>query len=441
MSRGILPAHMVVSNVFGGRFLAVPAWAFTYISTHGHSRDLQVLVGLVSLMDTRNKLVNAPITRIAEEVKVSKETVKRSLKWLAEHQVITVVERPKPSNNVYKVNYTQKLMVSPVTPHGVTDDPINGSPVTPLTGGNGVTADPMKMPEIAESPLFQEVSQITRIISNRDIQLEVLKRVASDDDKVVDMILGFDPEDAPASEESTPRKKKSKFRIRQQEYKKRKPEVDSLVNYFIYNKKILMTHTLTEQDRQIVRKTIRLLLDGGLTNITIRQMMEKFFDNENFAQSESPVLMFASQKVQHTLMGAVGIQLDTHTDPVLLFMVNDFSRGELELPWSSIDDKSLREVIIMHGMDICYRYPELVADLIRHHSDDLRNPAFQDSLDALNSLVRWHLGEEDGDPENLRYSISPISLPKELQSNKKNKVRPASDTIASAIYTYRRMTR
>lgn len=385
--------------------------------------------------------MNATIPRIAEEVNVSKETVKRSLKWLSEHQIITVVERPKPSNNVYKVNYIQKVMGSAVTPHSVTSDPINGSAVTPLTGGNGVTGDPMKLPEIAESPLFQEVSEITRIISNRDIHKEVLKRVASDGGKVEDMILGSDPDEVSTSETTRTGKKKPKFRIRQQEYKKRKPEVDSLVNYFVYNKKILMTHTLTDSDRQIVRKTIRLLLDGGLTNVTVRLMMEKFFSNENFATADSPVLMFASQKVQRTLMDSVGIQLDTYTDPVLLFMVNDFNRGDLELPWEPAFDEDLREAIIMHSMDVCYRYPELIAETICQYSDNLRNPEFRDSLDALNSLVRWYLGTEDGDPESLRYSVSSLKLPKELMGKKKSNIRPASDTIALAIYTYRRLMR
>lgn len=437
----IIPAHMVVSNVFGGRFLAVPAWAAVHIAKYGQPRDIQVLVGLVSFMDVRTKLVDVSISKIAEEVGSSKETVKRSLKWLSDSGVIDVVERPRPSNNIYKVYYTQRVMGSPMTLYGVTHDPINGSPMTPLDGGNEVTHDPIEMPEIAEIPLFQEVPQITRIISNRDIQKEVLKRVASDDGKVVDMILGSDPERVPDSETPKPKRKKPRFRIRQQEYKQRKPEVDSLVSYFIHNKKILMTHTLTEQDRQIVRKTIRLLLDGGLTNVTIRLMMEKFFSNDNFIQAESPVLMFASQKVQKMLMDAVGIQLDTYTDPVLMFMVNDFNRDDLSLPWEVSSDETLREAIIMHGMEICYRYPEVVADMVRMYADDFGNPSFIKSLDALNALVRWHTGDEAGNPADLRCFIPSITLPKELLSDKKSKIRPASSTIATAVYTYRRITR
>lgn len=434
---GILPIHMVVSNVFGGRFLAVPAWASAHISKYGQSRDLQVLVGLVSFMDTRTKLANVPISKIAEEVNASKETVKRSLKWLSENGIIEVVERPRPSNNVYRINYVQKVMVSPVTLYGVTDDTIMVSPVTLSGDGNGVTGDPIKMPETEESPLFQEVSEITRIISNREIYKEELKRVASDSGKVEDMILGSDPEDTPTS----PSTRKNFSNLRYKEYKKHKPEINALVNHFVYNKKTLMTHTYTQKDRQIVRRTIRLLLDGGLTFDTISLMMDKFFSNENFAFSDSPVLMFASQKVQKRLMDAIGIQLDTGIDPVLLFMINDFNREGLDLPWDLSSDESLREVIIMHGMDLCYRYPEVVASLIRFHLNDFTSPDFVHHLESLNSFMQWRTTGTDFDVDTFRCTAPPINLPVEFLSNKNFKLRPASDTIALAVYTYRRITR
>lgn len=422
---------MVVSNVFGGRFIAIPAWSVSYIAYQGQPRDLQVLAGLVEMMNVHTQLVNAPIPKLAEVTNLSKETVKRSMKWLVDHQVITVTTRSKATGNVYKINYEQRVVGSPMTLRRVTHDPTEGSPVTLPHDPCRVTHDPTKMVETAEFPKESGEMQIPRIIELLDNKKEKVKSVASDDGKVEDVIFGADPEEVKPEVSGKPKA----------EGRRTRPEVNDLSSYFVYHPKSVMSCSYTHQDMNILRRSIRLLLDGGLTRTSVRQMIDKFFSNEKFVAADSPVLMFSSKSIQQGLMSATGIQLDTDTDPVLVFMINDFNRGELELPWISTADKVLREIIIMHGMEICYRYPELVADMIHHHSDNFENPAFKESLDALNSLVRWHTGEEDGDPENLRYRISPINLPKELLSNNKSNIRPASDTIASAIYTYRRMTR
>lgn len=428
----ILAPHMGVSNVFGGRFLAIPAWSVTHIAQQGHPSDLQVLAGLVETMNVRTKLVNVSIVKLAETTNLSKETVKRSVKWLTDHHVISVMTRSKSSGNTYRINYEQKIVGSWVTHRRVMDDPSVGSWVTHHEDTGRVMGDPSKMPETEEFPRESDEMQTPRIIELLDNEKEKLKRVVTDDGKVVDMILGSDPEEV-KPEPSVGRKRA--------DGRKTRPEVNDLAGYFVYHPKSVMTCSYTHQDMNILRRSIRLLLDGGLTRTSIRQMIDKFFSNEKFASAESPVLTFSSKSIQQGLMSATGIQLDTDTDPILMFMINDFTRGDLELPWISTADKVLREVIIMHGMEICYRYPELIAEIIRHYADDFGNPELRDSLDALNSLVRWHTGEEDGDPENLRYSIPSINLPKELQSNNKSTLRPASDTIASAIYTYRRMTR
>ena len=113
----------MTTNVFDGPFLAVPVWAVGEIRDYGQPRDLQILLGLVALMERRTKDIAASVTQIAEYVGVSKETAKRSLKWLADHKIITVIHRQKPLVNVYTLHYT------PPVKHGdgVTGDPMMGS--------------------------------------------------------------------------------------------------------------------------------------------------------------------------------------------------------------------------------------------------------------------------------------------------------------------------
>lgn len=418
---------MSVSNVFGGRFVAIPAWSIGYISLNGHPRDLQVLAVLAEMMNVRTMLIHASIPQIAEASNLSKETVKRSLKWLSDHYVITITERKRPQSNVYRINYEHQLMGSPVTPYRVTHDPINGSPMTLSQEGNGVTGDPIKSDK---SPARGEDLQSPRIITLLDNEKEKIKTLASEGGTVDDMIFGADPEYV--EPERKPKVSKGK---------RTHPEVKDLTKYFIYHPRAVMLFTFDQKDMAIVRRALKLLFEGGLTRSSIRQMIDRFYDNDKVLEATSPALLFASKKVQKNLMDSVGFELDSDTDPILLFMVNDFTRGDFDLPWTTNLDKVVRDTILMYGMDICYRYPELVAELIRHHHPDLDSHGFQNSLEDLNSLVRWYLGKEDVDPQNLRYTISSLHLPKELRSNKQGPIRPASDTIASAIYTYQRATR
>jgi hypothetical protein len=421
---------MVVSNVFGGRFVAVPEWSLRYIATHGQARDLQVLTTLASMMNTHNKTVDASITQITERVNASKETVKRSIKWLADNGLVTIVSRPKPHNNQYIIHFEQRSIGSPMTLYGVTHDPINGSPMTLLTGGDRVTSDPIKT---SETPMGIEESQIPRDNYVLEIIKEVKEKVASDDGKVVDMILGSDPDDIKVEKEQKSKPEKRKPR----------PEVNDLATHFVYHPRSVMACSYSLQDMNILRRSIRLLLDGGLTRTTVRQMIDKFFSNDKFASADSPVLMFSSKSVQETLMNSVEVSLDDNTNPIMMFMLNDFTRGTLELPWGNSDDEMLKETVMMRGMDICYRYPELMVDIIKKFVGDFENPWFLTTIDSLNSLVRWHITDEESDhfTDWMNVMHSEIELPSELRSNKKTKLRQASDNIASAIYTYRRLTR
>lgn len=414
--RGILANLMGTSNVFGGRFLAVPEWAFDYISEHGQPRDLQVLIGLVAMMSVHTKEVESSIPEIAKRVRVSKETAKRSLKWLEEHHIITVVRRPRPASSVYKVMYTQKIMGSPMTPYRVTHDPIMGSPMTLLEEGDGVTGDPIK---IDKTPACDQQTETPRVIIDIEINREMVKRAEGD------MIIGADPDknDKPT----------------QQEIKRKpRPEVNDLTNYFVYHPRSVMNCSYTFQDMNILRRNIRLLLDGGLTRPTIKAMIDRFFTNERFIKADSPVLMFCTKSVQETLMDKIPVALDDDMGDTLKFLMSDFDRSGINLPWSTSIDITIQQAVILRGLDASYRYPELVARIIETSFD---TPNLQPMISALNSLVRWHLNEEDADITELHSTLSVIDLPKELMSTTKQSIRPAADSIVSAVYNYRRSNR
>jgi hypothetical protein len=124
---------------------------------------------------------------------------------------------------------------------------------------------------------------------------------------------------------------------------------------------------------------------------------------------------------------------------ILSLMLNGFNREGLELPWDSASDEALRKVIIISGMDVCYRYPELVAQVIEL-ADDFSSSSFRNQISSLNSLVKWHIGEEEVNINELQEDLAGITLPKELLAKTRTMLRPAADTIVSAIYNYRRVT-
>jgi hypothetical protein len=413
---------MGTSNVFGGRFIAVPEWAVAHIFEHGQPRDLHVLTCLVSMMHIHNKSAEVSTQEIADASRTSKETVKRSLKWLSEQQIITTKIRRKPKKNIYIINYTQPAIGSPMTLSTSNTNPPIGSPMTLPTTFNGVTHDPIK--------LNITPAQVTKALISREIVIiesnsnKTVKKADGPRDKVEDMILGADVNEKAKVEEPVKRKPR--------------PEVNDLASYFVYHPRSVMVCSYSFQDMNILRRTIKLLLDAGVSRTTVRQMIDKFFSTDRMRGAESPVLMFSSKGVQASLMETLDTVLD-NTSPILSLMLNDFNREGLDLPWDKASDEALRKVIIISGMDVCYRYPELVAQVIEL-ADDFSSSLFRNQISSLNSLVKWHIGEEEVDLKELQEDLVGITLPKELLAKTRTTLRPAADTIVSAIYNYRRVT-
>lgn len=413
---------MGTSNVFGGRFVAVPEWAIAYINKNGTPRDLQVLTCLVSMINYHDKSVSISAQDISGQINASKETVKRSLKWLVDNNIVSVQKNKKPFPNTYTVHYTDRLIGSSVTPTRVMGDPINVSSVTPSAGGDRVTHDPIKQAITPAYDLFFE-KQIIILLLEKKITRSI-ERGCAHDGKVESMILGQDMTEQP---KTAPTK----------EAKKTRPEVNELASHFVYHPRSVMNCSYSFQDMNILRRTIKLLLESGLTRVTIKKMIDKFFSTDNMRSADSPVLMFSSKAVQQSLMDSIETVLDEDS-PVLSLMLNDFNRTGIALPWDQSEDESIKKIIIINGLDACYRYPEVVAQILET-THGLSVNGFKIKLSALNALVRWHLGEDDSDPEVLKNALASITLPKELLAKTRTTIRPPADTIVGAIYNYRRL--
>lgn len=408
----------MATNLFQGPFLAIPVWAVEVITKHGQPRDLQVLVGLVGLMDRRNREVTASVTQIANHVGMSRETVKRSLKWLGEYGVITVRRRKNPTINVYTVHYTDAGLGSRVTHTRVMGDPPLGSRVTHLEGSTRVTGDPSDSPETCKPQGFPGSSievYIERVI------LDETERAAGG--REVEVIFGsnedyVDPDKASAK----------KHRVK---------GVNHLVSHFVHNRQTVMGGAYSSKDLTILRATLRTLKDSGLTDFTITQMISKFFSVTRWRESDHVVLLFAKKDIQSKLLAEIESSVEVD-DPILQLMLSDFDREGIEVPWSKQHDAILKRVIIMRGTDICYRYPEIVSALAAKYAGKFNNDDFVNTLTALNSLVRVITGEEQGEVPELLESLENIQLPEELQNGTEKLLRPMASSLVEAVYNYRR---
>ena len=411
----------MTTNAFQGPFLAIPVWAVEVIKNYGQPRDLQVLVGMVALMDRRNREITASVQQVAEHVGVSKETVKRSLRWLNEYGIITTRRRKNPNVNVYTVHYVDAKMGSRVTLTGVMGDPIGGSRVTLGKGGDGVTGDPSQ-PHFCDDLAGETQSSIEVLIKR--VLIDSKERAASGGED--SMIIGADPDEPQEREQPVSKKQPAR-------------KTNKLLNHFVSNRQAIMSASYDQRSLVILRRTFNILTDSGLTEFTVMQMINKFFAMEKWRNAENPALLFCSKDIQRKLMEQVDTTVEVD-DPVLSLMLNDFTRDTLELPWPQAHDNVLRKAIVMHGTDICYRYPELVSIVVHQYSGDFGNSDFVNYLTALNSLVRYINGEEETDPTEVLNTLRGFALPIELQKMSKTSLRPSASSISEAVYNYRRLS-
>lgn len=240
------------------------------------------------------------------------------------------------------------------------------------------------------------------------------------------VILGQDPDDQPTEVKAPAKRPVS--------------DLTGLVGHFVRHPAIVMLRRYSQQDTMILRKSLKALLDAGVTRTTVVAMIDKFYATERFRTAERPVLLFSKKDLQQELLVAVNGST-VEADPVLALLQQDFHRPQgLDLPWSSELDAVLRSVVMRNCFDACFRYPELVAALISHFADDFHNVQFAHSLDTLEILLSKTADEYDTD--NLQPYVdtlaSIISLPKELMKPSIKTLRKDADTIEEAIYAYRR---
>lgn len=407
------------TTAFSGPFLAIPKWAMDLMTTTGEHTHLPTLAGLVSLCDTRSHSCRVTVDGLAASLNLSVRTVQRSLKWLQEQSVVSVRRGSGNTPSMYVVNYEPVTnvtkVVSRVTPRVVT----RMSPPSRTLVGVGVTnLSPPDTPLALTPQGFQpspiEVLGSTNELGHREGKGTYGPCASAPEASV---ILGADPnEDKPA-----PAKKGS--------------EVNSLVKHFVLHPQVVMSRTYPPVEVSMLRKTMKLLLAGGVTRSTAVQMIDKFYETDRFRTSDRAAFLFSSKKIQSELLASIGGTVGAD-DPLLGLMLTDFEREGVDLPWSAVYDADLRRAVVSVGLDACYRYPELVASLAYTFPGDFTNELFVSALASLNDLI-LAIANNQTDITHL-LQLVPIALPKELTTANSTGIRTQAGTIVEAVYRYQR---
>jgi hypothetical protein len=404
------------TTTFDGPFLAVPLWAVNKIAADGTPSTLQLLCAFVENMNIRTKSVTLSLAEVASMAGVSRETAKRGVRWMVFEQILSV-KRPARTKNTYVVMYVKPSQVgSPMTHGRVTHDPPVGAPMT----HGRVTHDPSSTPK--QHDLAGDMQISIENTKERNIN-ENMKRVC-DQERASEVILGSDPHEAPKERPSKNRQRKAS------------PEVHALAQAFLNHRTHVMRMHPTHTDVQILRRAIRLLLDSGLTPVTVRQMIDTFCADTRFSQYKNPITAFSSRKIQKLLLAKISPEVSVDND-ILSLLANDFVRDGLDLAWEQDCDDDLRKAITSRAMEAVYRYPEVVAEIAQHWSGDFKSPDFLSALSSLESLIRTNIGIETADVDSLLNTLDFLTLPKCMISGQP---RPAAGTIVEAIYLYRRAT-
>jgi hypothetical protein len=198
--------------------------------------------------------------------------------------------------------------------------------------------------------------------------------------------------------------------------------VRSLTEYFGYHPKMKMTQVFSDEDKVILNGYFSRKLKQGFTEASLRRMIDRFWLTWG-SNADRPTTMFISPKKQEDLMKVADIVKD---DPVLEWFLDG-------MPSKSGPFEDPREMALdlLHSKEGLFRYPELVADIIR--PDDDRHGLY---LVELDNLVMWKEdlpGAPEYDDRFVTMLHARCALPPELESPNRRRLRPKAESLLLAI--------
>lgn len=180
-------------------------------------------------------------------------------------------------------------------------------------------------------------------------------------------------------------------------------------------------------ERAAFMSQIKRLLATGHTVVSLREMIEVFFQNDRFRNHQSPWKLFCSQDIQRTLTPNAPLRIH---DEVLAWVANDFVR-EASLPWPEEFDTVFRTLVLRRGLAVAYRYPDLLASIA--HTSHADADTAELLLATASTLIDQLLNEPHAAHLTLitQLRTAGVVLPKDLTVSKH--IRKEAMTLREAV--------
>jgi hypothetical protein len=205
--------------------------------------------------------------------------------------------------------------------------------------------------------------------------------------------------------------------------------VRDLTNHFSYNKYVSINQRINDDDKIILYTFFSRQLKRGVPFDSLRQLIDKFYQTPA-GQSQAPAQVFVSKKVQSELVSDAEVTLE---DPVMQWLASGMADTDVTFEHPAV----LRKLLLLHCDEALLRYPDCVAQILTRYRQDI---SMVERLDALESIIKFNIGELDFDPRPALASLVSIDLPTELRTPRRAPagMRPRQTSVKQAVWAVTR---
>ena len=408
-----------MSRKFNGPFAAVPIWAIDLITKKGTPTHSHILMCIIRL----TPFEGAPIMTtddISILSGVSPSTVKRSVKWLELHKIVTSTVLSANRGKSIVVNYrrpkggfTSDLALrkggvthdTPTPKGGFTHDLPGGSPMTPPRGSDQ-----------GERRSIDSTLEIVHRKMSNDIFLCGLRPKKQQGESMP--TFGADPDDDRPWDENILLKKNAN-------------EVTEVLNHFNLTARKVGGTPTTVADTPAFRSQVKRLIKAGVKPQELQKMTDEFFTLSRNVESPNPWRTFCSRDVQESMMSKMsGV---SQKSPILGWVSDDFEHGA-DLPWDEAMNEKMKRVIWRRGMDVAYRYPELLVGIAEVTFEDIS--VFDTMIQSASFLITNCTTMLDNDLAPVRSILTDagIAIPEDILARKN--LRELAPSLKQAVVNY-----
>ena len=391
-----------------GPFAAVPIWAIDLIAKKGNPTHSYILMYIIRLTPFDGSPVMT-IDDISDASRLSPSTVKRSIKWLELHKIVTSTILSANRGKSIIVNYRKPkggfISDLALRKGGVTSDLPGGSSVNPLRGceqGQRVSID-------------STLDIVQRKMSN-DIFLCGLRPTKQQGEPMP--TLGADPDNDQPWDETIALKKTTS-------------EISQVINHFELTARRVGGKTTSVGERPVFRAQVKRLINAGVKVSDLTKMTEEFFALSRNVESPSPWRAFCSREVQIGMMSKMtGV---SQNSPILGWVSDDFAHGD-DLPWNDDINQKMQKIIWRRGMDVAYRYPEFLVSIAEVAFEDM--PMFDTLIQSASFLLTNCTTMLDSDLTPVRniFVDAGVAIPADILARKN--LRELAPSLKQAVINY-----